>query len=32
LTGTTDAEGFTQWVEREASEALAFDLVERGLA
>jgi uncharacterized protein (DUF2345 family) len=32
LTGTTDAEGFTQWVEREASEALAFDLVERGQA
>ncbi len=28
LTGSTDAEGFTQWVEREASEALAFDLVE----
>lgn len=28
LTGTTDAEGFTQWVERDAAEALAFDLVE----
>ena len=27
-TGQTDAEGFTQWVEREAAEALAFDLVE----
>ena len=26
LTGTTDAEGFTQWVERDAAEALAFDL------
>jgi uncharacterized Zn-binding protein involved in type VI secretion len=26
LTGSTDAEGFTQWVERDASEALAFDL------
>ncbi|MDZ7814418.1 MAG: hypothetical protein U5L74_15580 [Ideonella sp.] len=28
LTTTTDAEGFTAWVEREASEALAFDLSE----
>lgn len=28
LTGTTDAEGFTQWVERDALEALAFDLHE----
>lgn len=28
LTGTTDAEGFTQWVERDAAEALAFDLQE----
>lgn len=28
LTGATDAEGFTQWVERDAAEALAFDLVE----
>jgi uncharacterized Zn-binding protein involved in type VI secretion len=26
LTGVTDADGFTQWVERDASEALAFDL------
>ena len=32
LTGTTDAEGFTQWVERDASEALAFDLTEPGQA
>ncbi|MDR6394265.1 PAAR domain-containing protein [Herbaspirillum seropedicae] len=30
LTGTTDAEGFTQWVERSASEALAFDLFGEG--
>lgn len=28
LTGTTDAEGYTQWVERDSAEALAFDLVE----
>lgn len=28
LTGASDAEGFTQWVERDASEALAFDLTE----
>jgi len=28
LTGTTDADGYTQWVERDASEALAFDLVQ----
>lgn len=28
LTGTTDAEGFTQWVERKAAESLAFDLNE----
>ena len=28
LTGTTDAEGFTQWVERDAAESLAFDLLE----
>lgn len=27
LTDSTDAEGFTQWVERDAGEALAFDLV-----
>ena len=26
LTGATDAEGYTQWVERDAAEALAFDL------
>jgi len=26
FTGTTDAEGFTQWVERDAAEALAFHL------
>lgn len=30
LTGTTDAEGYTQWVERDAAEALAFDLIEQG--
>lgn len=28
LSGTTDADGFTQWVEHDASETLAFDLVE----
>ncbi|MEJ7806371.1 MAG: PAAR domain-containing protein [Telluria sp.] len=28
LTGQTDGEGYTQWVERDANEALAFDLVE----
>ncbi len=28
LTGTTDAEGYTQWVERDAAESLAFDLAE----
>jgi uncharacterized Zn-binding protein involved in type VI secretion len=28
LTGTTDAEGYTEWVERDAAEALAFDLIE----
>jgi uncharacterized Zn-binding protein involved in type VI secretion len=28
LTGTTDAEGFTQWVNRDASEELAFDITE----
>lgn len=27
LTGVTDAEGYTQWVERDAAEALAFDLM-----
>jgi uncharacterized Zn-binding protein involved in type VI secretion len=29
LEGTTDAEGFTQWVERDVNEALALDLPER---
>lgn len=29
LTGATDAEGFTQWVERDARESLAFDYAER---
>lgn len=29
LTGTTDAEGYTQWVERDATENLAFDLIEQ---
>jgi uncharacterized Zn-binding protein involved in type VI secretion len=29
LIGTTDAEGFTQWVERDAAEALAFDLTQQ---
>lgn len=28
LTGQTDSEGYTQWVERDANEALAFDLVD----
>jgi uncharacterized Zn-binding protein involved in type VI secretion len=28
LTGQTDGDGYTQWVERDANEALAFDLVE----
>jgi uncharacterized Zn-binding protein involved in type VI secretion len=28
LTGQTDSEGYTQWVERDASEALAFVLVD----
>ena len=28
LTGQTDDDGYTQWVERDANEALAFDLVE----
>ena len=27
ITGTTDSDGYTQWVERDAAEALAFDLV-----
>ena len=26
LTGTTDADGCTQWLQRDAAEALAFDL------
>jgi uncharacterized Zn-binding protein involved in type VI secretion len=30
LAGSTDDEGFTQWVEHDASEALAFDLVDSG--
>lgn len=30
LTGATDADGYTDWVEREASEALAFDLIHDG--
>jgi uncharacterized Zn-binding protein involved in type VI secretion len=29
LTGSTDADGYTQWVEREANEALAFDLIDQ---
>lgn len=28
LLGKTDGDGYTQWVERDANEALAFDLVE----
>lgn len=32
LTGTTDDEGFTSWVERDSHEALAFDLVQDGEA
>jgi uncharacterized protein (DUF2345 family) len=28
LTGQTDSEGFTQWVERDANESLTFDLQE----
>ena len=28
LAGQTDGEGYTQWVERDANEALAFDLME----
>lgn len=32
LTGSTDAEGCTPWVERAAHEALALDLVEQGPA
>ncbi|WP_454689799.1 PAAR domain-containing protein [Achromobacter aloeverae] len=30
LTCSTDAEGYTQWVERDTSETLAFDLAEPG--
>ncbi|WP_426105433.1 PAAR domain-containing protein [Massilia sp. TSP1-1-2] len=29
LTATTDEQGYTQWVEREAAESLAFDLQEQ---
>lgn len=29
ITGTTDEEGFTQWVERGTKEALAFDIVDK---
>lgn len=32
LTGRTDENGFTTWVERDAREALAFDLIEDGKA
>lgn len=32
ITGTTDADGYTTWVERDACEALAFDLVQDGIA
>lgn len=28
MTGTTDADGYTAWVERDAREALAFDLIQ----
>lgn len=28
VTGSTDTEGFTQWVERDKNEALAFDLIQ----
>ena len=28
ITGQTDSEGYTQWVERDASEALVFDLTD----
>ena len=28
ITGTTDADGYTTWVERDAREALAFDLIQ----
>ena len=29
LTGTTDADGYTEWVERDAAEALALDFLEK---
>lgn len=29
ITGTTDSEGFTKWVERNATETLAFDLIQK---
>ncbi len=32
ITGTTDQEGFTDWVDRDSQEALAFDLVQDGVA
>lgn len=32
VTGSTDADGFTQWIERDANEALAFDLIQDGPA
>ncbi len=32
LTGSTDAEGLTQWIERDAGEALAFHLADPGQA
>jgi uncharacterized Zn-binding protein involved in type VI secretion len=28
VTGSTDADGYTQWVERDAQESLAFDLIQ----
>jgi uncharacterized Zn-binding protein involved in type VI secretion len=28
MTGTTDADGYTQWLERDAAERLAFDVME----
>lgn len=32
ITGNTDQEGFTQWVERDDLESLAFDLIQAGKA
>ena len=32
ITGSTDEDGYTQWVERDARESLAFDLVQDGEA